>query len=390
MLDLETSDKTAVQVTDPFDPRLPLVILLHGLSGDAAHMIDPTAGAGLGGLIFDRNAAIPALVDRGWHLTPGLGLYGLEMDPSAAVRGWRSALNDAGYSTLTYSQVAPRGALAPNVLQLQRIIDELVNRDPRLRTRRLVFLAHSRGGILARRILVDNASNPRFIARVEALISLHSPHQGSGLATSAVAIDAGLLALESILARGGLAAPGSLAAVRNEVNSAGYPEIMPGSATLTGLASAEPVGRIEYHTFGGTSTWFRRLWANMFTPESAAALPFPIPVFHWFTWPLPAGVLFDALSFPPLPLPLPLVTELQLCLAGLAALTPELRNGAGDLLVADGSAHLPFSQTRRSNPLNHAEALYHPTLQQQVIEILERFRRPPRAVITPVVELLLS
>jgi hypothetical protein len=39
-------------------------------------------------------------------------------------------------------------------------------------------------------------------------------------------------------------------------------------------------------------------------------------------------------------------------------------------------AHLPFSATRTANPLNHAEALWDPTLQSQVIAILSRLRSP--------------
>ena len=387
MLHLTTSDGTAVEVSGPLDRALPLVVLLHGLSGDAAHMTDPNAAPSLSELIFDRTSGPPRLVDRGWHDTPGIGLHGIGCDPPATVGSWRAALNAAGFATLSYSQVAPRGELAPNARQLQRIVDEILNADPRLRRLQLVFLAHSRGGILARQILVDNAGDPRFIARVAALISLHTPHQGSGLAPIAVQVNAALLALETILVAAGHVALGCLAELRDEVNSPAYPEISPQSRLLRALAAAEPVPGVEYHTFGGTSTWFRRLWVDIFTPQSAAVVQ---GRFRWSTMSIPAGVVFDALSFPPLPLPVPLVHQLQVALLALTVLTPELRNGAGDLLVADTAAHLPFSTTRTTNALNHAEALYDPGLHAQVIDLLGRFRGRSSAIVGPSAHLLLS
>jgi hypothetical protein len=383
MPDYTTSDGTLVQVSEPIDSSLPLVVLLHGLSGDAAHMTNPNTGAGLGGVIFDRTARVPPVVDRGWRSYPGLGVWGFEMDGPTSVRGWRSALNAAGFATLSYSQVQPRGTLAANVAQLQRIINELLTGKPELSGLRVVFLSHSRGGILARQMLVNNASDPSLVSRVLALISLHSPHQGSGVAAKATTVDSYLLALEGVFARLGQLPPGVLTLLRGEVSSPAYPEISPGSALLAALAAAEPVAGVEYHTFGGTSTWFCRLRANLFTPGSAFPLPTPFPRFHWFTSPLQVGVMFDALSFPPLPLPVPLLSELQIYITALAALTPELRNGSGDLLVADARAHLPFSLTRTTNALNHAEALYDPGLHTQVIAILQRFRSPSPLAVTP-------
>ena len=49
--------------------------------------------------------------------------------------------------------------------------------------------------------------------------------------------------------------------------------------------------------------------------------------------------------------------------------TPEVTEGQGDLLVADQNAHLAFS-IARTNALNHAQALWDPGLQDQVLRIL--------------------
>src|SRR5205823_364724 len=51
---------------------------------------------------------------------------------------------------------------------------------------------------------------------------------------------------------------------------------------------------------------------------------------------------------------------------------PELATG-GDILTTDTGARLPYSP-HRTNPLNHAEALWDPNLQQQVLGTLSVLR----------------
>jgi len=140
---------------------------------------------------------------------------------------------------------------------------------------------------------------------------------------------------------------------------------------------------------------FPRVRVHLTAPGSEIPIFFsllPFPLFHWIQLTLPAGVAPDPLSFPPLPIPVPLVSELQLATVALAAITPELRNGSGDLLTADAACRLPFARSHTTNALNHAEALFDPALQSQVLTILNRFRirtpdpAPPGG--TPVPELL--
>jgi hypothetical protein len=153
---------------------------------------------------------------------------------------------------------------------------------------------------------------------------------------------------------------------------------MPGSAVLATIAAGEPVPGIAYHTFGGTSTAALRVWADVYTVDSTIPWPVPFPFFHWGSMPVPIGTPLDVASFVPTALlaPTPFVTELLTVLGALAATTPELANGFGDVLVSNASAHLPFSATRTANRLNHGEALWDPALQGQVIAILSRLRSP--------------
>jgi dolichyl-phosphate-mannose--protein O-mannosyl transferase len=52
---------------------------------------------------------------------------------------------------------------------------------------------------------------------------------------------------------------------------------------------------------------------------------------------------------------------------------PELIHGLGDVLTTDDGAHLPFA-AHHTNAINHAEALWNPGLQQQVLGVLASIR----------------
>jgi hypothetical protein len=57
-------------------------------------------------------------------------------------------------------------------------------------------------------------------------------------------------------------------------------------------------------------------------------------------------------------------------ISALGLLAPELRDTVGDLLVTDARSRLPGERSHESNRLNHAEALWSPALQGQVIAAL--------------------
>jgi predicted esterase len=369
---IRTTDGTVVTISDTIGPGVPLVVLLHGLGGTETDMTSPGSST-WGPVIRDRNAAVPGPADLGIQLLPEVGVHHFDIDPVATpLRSWRQAFNESGFPTVSYTQAG--GPLAGNVAQLIGIAAEVLS-HPDFAALPLVFVGHSRGGILARQFLVGAAVNATFISRVRACITLHSPNQGSAVADAAVTIDGLLASLQSTLTSMGLpAAAGALAPIRGVVGNPAYPELRVNSPLLDAIATSEPVGAIEYHTFGGTSTRFSRLHAHVFTPTSAAPIPLiPIPLFHWSTFPVQVGEPVDPLSFLPL---VPVVAELQTILAVLASGTPEAQHGNGDLLVADARAHLPVSLTRTTNPLTHADALSDRTLQHQVLSLVQRFRAP--------------
>jgi hypothetical protein len=385
MVDIPLGDGfTMVSVDGPLDSSLPLVVLLHGLGGSSQDMTDPLAA--YGSVAFDRTATFPLYEDAGFSLTPPiLPVNGFFLDPPvAALTSWRTALLRAGFSTVSYTQSGP--TIAPNVTQLTTLALGPLSSPPanlnleKLAEMRIAFIGHSRGGLVARAFLVAASRTPTlapFLRRVTSLVTLHSPQVGSGLANLAVTVDGLLARVMALLAGMGLPSPGFLTMLRARTGSPAVAELVLGSPTLAGITAGEPVAGVAYHTFGGTSTAFARLWAKVFTPDSTVPLPVPFPLFHRGTTPVLVGAPLDAVSFAPtIVVPVPAVTELATTLGLLAATTPELAHGTGDGFVTDARAHLLFSATRTTNALNHLEALSDPTLQAQVVAILARLRTP--------------
>src|SRR6266550_891322 len=125
-----TQHPTTVQLTDgPWvDEQLPIVVLLHGLGPQNEvfwHMSNPGFKPGMN---FDVGAPVPALVDRGWHTYPNLGVWSVELDPPKSVTGWQPYLTSLHYSTVNYAQIDSGNLLARPVAELDGLVRELVAR----------------------------------------------------------------------------------------------------------------------------------------------------------------------------------------------------------------------------------------------------------------------
>lgn len=344
-----------LDVPDSATRDAPLIILLHGTSGDMNDMSDPGAHPGLN---YER--IVPGtIVDRGWHEYPNVGFWSVGADKLAGVTGWAPFLSAAGFPTINYSQTKPRDVLVEPLRELGALLDA-INIDGRflpVRDRRIILIGHSRGGILARMTLVElAAASAPMLARISTCITLHAPNQGSTLANTA-------LGLATIVASwrvtGVPLVPPELKGVAlhvlddlislvvAEAGAPAYTDFALGSPTLLLLAAAEPVPGIMYFTFGGTRPVLLNLRGWAFTPESAVPLPH-LPPFHW-----------SAAYVPLMPLPPPGALPF-----------PELLEG-GDLLTSSAMARLPFA-VHRDNYLNHAEALWDDALKAQIIAILNR------------------
>jgi pimeloyl-ACP methyl ester carboxylesterase len=354
------STSVVLDVPDGVSAQAPLVVLLHGTSGDSNDMANPAVHPGQN---FER--ILPGtVVDRGWHKYPNAGFWSLGTDNHASVTGWAPFLAEAGFPTLNYSQTGPRDVLVEPVRELRAILDA-IDTDGRfaaVRDRSIVLMGHSRGGILARLLLVQlAASGGSMLARIRTCITLHSPNLGSTAALVALELAKvaaswrvlGVPLVPPALAPTALQALDDLVdLIEAEAGAPAYTDFALGSLTLAQLAAAEPVPGVSYFTFGGTRPVLLNLRGWEFTADSV--VPFNhAPAFHWRT----AYVPF-------LPLPPPGVLPL-----------PELLEGGGDVLTSALLTLLPFAE-HRDNYINHAEALWDDGLKGQVVEILNRTPQP--------------
>jgi hypothetical protein len=174
--------------------------------------------------------------------------------------------------------------------------------------RRIMLMGYSRGGILARQVLVDlKATDAPVLRRISNCIELHAPNQGSNLGNVAAAVDGAVTALRAAIDALVIPPPaknvalGWLAQFLDWLHAdlGAHGDYAVGSQVLRELAEAEPVSGVEYYTFGGTRPVLLNVRGWAFTPGSA--LPqWHEPPFHWRSayqalLPIP----------PPLPLPVP-------------------------------------------------------------------------------------
>lgn len=317
----------------------PIVVLLHGTGGTVSDMTTPGASPDSN---YDFSSPLSPDVTIGRRVYPGIGVWSCcNLDPKKDVRSWRDILSMHAFPTVVYSQVDNRGFLERPTLELQAIMDALVAAHP---NRRFVLLAQSRGGLLVRNFL---KRFPKSALQVTNAITLHSPHTGSGLATAANDINNIINGLSDAL---GSAVRDAFTWLLDIVSAPAFQKMTVGSPFLTGLADGEqPLKWIEYHTFGGVSVRLSRIRSWVYTLGSA------VPDWNW-----------PPFTHERTEIEVPGISPIA---DSLPDLIDELTEGRGDLLTADARTRLPFA-THQTNSLNHAESLWDPILQAQVLRIL--------------------
>lgn len=342
--------RSEVRLTVPVtaSPTTPLVLLLHGTSGTIDDMGDPATHPGFNHEVVEAGV----IRDRGWHEHPNVGFWSIGVDELVEVTGWEPYLNNKGFPTINYSQSAPRGPLRETATELRHLIIALgaLPEFGGVANRGVVLIGHSRGGILARQVLVDlQAEDAKLRSRITTCITVHAPNTGSNLANVAVALDSAAVGWRMLWPDPQIDA--LLVSVHNEVGALAYHDYSVGSATLETLKAAEPVPGVAYYTFGGTRPVLFQIRGWAFTHDSSVPQVHN-PPFRWRT-------VYQAFGSVPSP---------------MAAL-PELAPGFGDVLVSADRSRLPFSR-HRDNPLNHASCLWDPGLHSQVLHVLTGLDEP--------------
>jgi pimeloyl-ACP methyl ester carboxylesterase len=214
-------------------------------------------------------------------------------------------LRSLGYSVLAWTQSRPAGPIGAAVAELHPLLAEYL---PEFR-RGVIFICHSRGGLIARKYLADTGLPAR------ALITLGTPHNGTTMARWSAFLLPVTSTLNTLFAfSGNRGADSAFRRVLRFLGSSSLKELLPGSVFYRNLPDRKPAG-CAYISVGGTD------------PDLLAPLGLPLSeILGRF---IPAG----------------LVPE-------------ELRDGCGDGLVSQPSSVIPGADDHLVYHLSHVAMLF--------------------------------
>lgn len=272
----------------------PLVVFIHGMGMDSRVWIEPERARILAGRY-------------------PLGVLLGDCDPKPATSF--ADLKSRGYNLLAWSQERPVGPIETAVSELR----ELVEAYGRFTGNGLIFLCHSRGGLIARKYLEFQTRS------VRGLITLATPHRGTAMARWASHISPLTVAANRLLAGfGKREVDSTLRRILGFLGSSGLRELLPDSTLLKGLKDAKLQGA-RYVSAGGTS------------PDLLRAVSLSLP---------------DIVST--------LLPEM--------IVPAEMREGSGDGLVSASSSVLPCADSHMNFHVNHGSILCASAVRRYVLQ----------------------
>lgn len=257
----------------------PIVLLVHGIGGNARHWSDPIGLNVNDTWLFDLNAP-PPKDDKGLASSPPYN--------ASAVNSWTQFLRANNISYINFSQVKPGDLLEYAVAEVIALLTSLEKKVyPVLEQDAasgggpispLIILCHSRGGLVTRAALKSLGNTG--VPHLKKVITLCTPHHGSYMPKLADDYNNGLhnqvnfnilgdhlpapiqtlmdKQIEPIL--NGLAnkvREAMLHSFGSLAQSAGFDELIPDSPTLQRLAQEEqPLAGVQYYGFGGSNPTF--------------------------------------------------------------------------------------------------------------------------------------
>jgi len=278
---------------------MPLVIFIHGMGMNVNVWSNPSGARILGGKYPMR---VLLSNDETEMITPFLDL------------------KDLGFNVLSWTQIRPSGPIKIAVAELQ----ELVNEYSKYAGNGIIFICHSRGGLIARKYLETNYDSAR------GLITLSTPHHGTSMAKWAVYLSPVAALLNQILK--GISKKemdSALQRILGFFSSSGLREMLPESGFFTELKDIKQRG-IKYVSIGGTN------------PDLFRAISLSLPE-------LISKVVPDMI------------------------IPEEMREGYGDGLVSAASSVLPYADEHKDFHLNHASVLFDREVRDYIIRKVGSF-----------------
>jgi len=307
----------------------PVVLLIHGLAADRNTFVDP--GKQWNILPYDASRA-PSVPD-----VSATAPLQVKFSPAMSSRDFYNTLSASDMKVATWNQhpciFAAKGAVPSNSClngdsfanafktaqwALQKMVAS--TKGP------IALVAHSRGGLVARKLLKLHGDAG---GRIKWLVTLHTPHYGTSISTNAdKAYDNMEGAFQTIFPaswkghitkmKGFLLKTTGTTPARNLAAHVLPAQIQSGETYIPS---------IKYVTFGGTSPALMKVHYRTYTPTSKA----PFFKKQLFVTPFGANTLFA-----------------------------ETKEGVGDILVTNSSAQLKhIPSVHYSAPLNHGLVLAH-------------------------------
>jgi len=298
---------------------MPVVILIHGLGMNNYFWNDPKKCSVLGGL-----APLTIFLTDSAEQSTNTISFGA-VDPE--LEGLWDYLKEAGFSLVSWTQSQPLGPIQIAIAELKTALSTVKNKWP---DRPVYLVGHSRGGLIARSLLLQEPAN-----NIEGLITICSPHSGSGMAKFSRYLNPAGALLEKIIPRKSKAmVTQALSRLSEFLQSPAIGELVPDSNYMESLKKPLPK-HLKKLSFGGTSPALFQLIVR-----------------------LPAGN-HKIIRFPDL----------------LASAIPsehfprELTPGFGDALVSAASAKLSDS-IHHDFPDNHVRAAYDRKIHELIADFL--------------------
>lgn len=265
------------------EDRRPLAVFIHGMGMNMKAWCNPSEAKILGGkyplrvLLYGDNELVTSFED----------------------------LREQGFSLLSWTQSRPVGPMHIAVEELASLIRD----HPAYTGNGIIFICHSRGGLIARKYLEHHPG----VAR--GLITLATPHHGTSMARwPAYASPLTTLLYQLVKGFSKSEIDSVFQRILGFLSSSGLRELLPESKFYAELKDVKQEG-VSYISIGGTNPDLLR------------------PV-------------------------LPSVPELLSKVVPERIIPGEMREGFGDGLVTAASSRLPYADEHRDFPVNHASILF--------------------------------
>jgi pimeloyl-ACP methyl ester carboxylesterase len=304
----------------------PLCLFIHGLGMSHNIWLKPEESKVLGGrypvgLFLSRPPRSKKNIRGSKRFTFG--------NPPSVLKTSLHDLQDIGYTVLAYSQQRPMGGIDVLLEEIDKILDEYSD----LARRGIIFITHSRGGILAR--LAIQCLN---IKKTLGLITIATPHKGSSMADMARLILPVTKVLYPFFARSEQGTVKvTIKRVIDFLSSPAVKELTPHSELMKSMKS-QRIKRIKTISFGGTNP-------TLFT------------LYKWHKDCMKYRKVFSIPDVLTGYLPERMVPD-------------ELKNGRGDSLVTADSAVAPEAVAHYNYYQNHAGLIFNRHVRKKILEFV--------------------